>query len=160
MNRLLAALVLLAAMPVTAQAQVDVPTSPYAVFQMAERQGWTLRVTSNSGATVEGEVVALDQEAVDIGAQRIALADVARVDRGHRVGGGARYGMVAGAVLVATAFIVTTYVISDESDFDVSDTAPLAIAGFISGGILGGLLGSELDPGRTEWRLLWPAAAW
>jgi hypothetical protein len=161
MRRLiLPVIVALALAPTCVQAQLDSPTSPHAVLQLADRQDWLVRVTSSSGATIEGGVQELDADAVRLDGGRIALSDVARVDRGEQVGEGARTGAIAGGIIVATVFLVTAYAISDDSEFDVEDSGPLAVAGIVAGAILGGLIGADLDPARTEWQQLWPVGGW
>ena len=88
MNRPFAIVVAaLALLPSGAQAQLERPTTPSAVFQLADRQDWLLRVTSTSGAVVEGTVQSVSDDAVDLEGGRVAIASVARIERGDAVGG-------------------------------------------------------------------------
>lgn len=140
--------------PPAAAAQLDRPTSPHAVFEMAERQDWVLRVTAVDGSTVEGRVREVDEASVRLEGGRVQLADAARVERGERVGGGGRRGAILGAIGGGLAFAALLFTIPG----GVGDGALLIPAiGAGLGAVVGGLMGAAFDPSEMEWRTVWPA---
>lgn len=157
MTRLVAVLALFIAVPGSAAAQQPA-ASALSVFERAAGEEQLLRVTTSAGLSFEGRVRAVDAQAAQIDSVRVPLTDVVRIERGEAVGSGGRAGMLAGAVIVGTMFVVLSYTISDDPDFDVSTAGPIALAGVVTGAILGGLVGGELDPPRVDWREIWPVA--
>ena len=154
--RLIPAFAALALTPLVAAAQYQATPTPIEIFEMAERGDWLVRVELAGGDTVAGRVDEVGERDVRIDDRLLALGAIVRIERGQETGGGGRMGMIAGGILLGTAFVILSTTLAGDSEFDVAVTAPAAIAGIASGMILGGLLGSELDPARVEWRQLWP----
>lgn len=132
--------------------------SALAAFERSARDGDLVRVTTSAGLSFEGHVAEVGADAVLVDAARVPLVDVVRIERGDPSAGGARAGMLGGAVILGTLFVVVSYAVSDDPDFEVSAAGPIALAGIVAGGILGGLVGAELDPPRVDWREIWPVA--
>ena len=150
------ALVLLL-LPTALSAQIDVPTSPHAVFQMAERQDWVLRVTTGNGATVEGRVREVSADGVRLEGGRVRHGDVTRIERGERAGGGGVRGALIGGVVGGVAFSLLMFALPGEEIGDLALVGIPAIGAGL-GALIGGLIGAAIDPAETEWRAVWPAA--
>ena len=146
--------------PTGAVAQVAVPTSPYEVFRLADRQGWVLRVTAADGSHLDGRVREVGPETVRLERGRVRLAEVRLVERGERIGGGGRTGMWLGGAAGVGLLLLLLSQAPIENGEGSGAGALLAIGGaFGVGAVVGGLIGAGLDPGETEWRTIWPATA-
>lgn len=138
-----------------ARAQLDTRT-PNSVLERAKREDWVVRATQRDGQLIVGRVLGLSDVDVRLDSVHVSIEDIARIERSERVGEGGRTGMVAGAVILGTSFVVLSYYLFGEDGFDATGAGLMAAAGVVSGAILGGLIGGDLDPTREEWRHVWP----
>jgi hypothetical protein len=153
--------------PTPAQAQRDTPSSPLAVFELADRQDWLLRTTLEDGGVVSGRVRDIDGTVVRLEGGRFDVADVASVERGERTGGGGTTGAWVGAGAITAGLILLVLAggvppIGDGPDGILETVAALglAIASIAAiGAVVGGMIGAAMSPSETEWQPLWPADA-
>ena len=128
------------------------------VFDRAHRGNWNLRVQLVDSSKVEGRVPRLTLSAATIGRTPVPLDQVSAIDRRLRVGGGGlQVGFATG--LVTGAFFSALYAGLCEGDCGGGGTVPVLIAGFGTGFAMGAFFGSVVNPGRIEWRPVWPPAA-
>ena len=138
-----------------AAGQLDTPTSPLPVFELADRHDWVLRVALLSGEIVTGRVVELSTTQVRLDEATFAVRDVSAVQRAVHSGAGARNGAIIGAfTLGALAYFIVTNTSDDDGD---DETLLVTAAAAGAGAIIGALLGRWQDPAKTEWISLWPA---
>ncbi|HEX6589754.1 MAG TPA: hypothetical protein VF039_12080 [Longimicrobiales bacterium] len=151
----LLSLVCIALVPAEGRAQLDTPTSPLPVFQLAERHDWTLRVSLEDGSVVEGRVRQIDGDAIRLDDARFAAADVDAVDRRVRHRGAVLEGALAGGLALGAVAWLLFADGSDDDDVQWAASAA-ALGGAAIGALVGGLIGARVDPPANEWLPLWP----
>ena len=147
---------LLALLATPARAQLDTPTSPLPVFQLAERHDWMLRVLLDDGGIVQGRVREIAGDVIRLDGARFAAADVDAVARRVRHRGSALEGAIVGGVALGT---LTLWLLSDDSGDESVDWALTAavVGGAAVGAVIGGIAGARVDPAETDWLPVWPA---
>lgn len=156
MKPALLTVLLLALLPGAAGAQLDTPTSPLPVFQLAERHDWLLRVTLEDGGVVEGRVREITDDAVRLEDGAFAVANVDGVARRVRDRGGALEGALVGGLALGS--LGWWLFVDDGSETDDDWTPYLAAAGGAAiGAIVGAVIGARVDPSTSEWLPVWPA---
>lgn len=156
-RRLTAAVALLAmfASATPVRAQLDTPTSPLPVFEMADRQDWVLRTTLADGTVVTGRVRDIDGTSVRLEGGRFDVADVVTIDRGERSGRGGAAGLGVGAAIVGFGVLLVAALGLTPDDDDGLFLALVGLVGVAA--VIGGLLTAAMNPSETEWLPVWPA---
>ena len=141
--------------------QEPAPFSPLAVFQMAERQEWLVRVWSAGGGSVVGRVLEADGASVRLEGGVVRLSDVTLVERGEPKASGAIRGAVIGGALLGGLAALLLYVVPIDGAEDMDEGEVLAgvSAGAGLGAIIGGLLGAAISPAATDWAPIWPGSS-
>ena len=153
MSRITASICALVVVAGAAPLQAQSPTSPTAVFEMADRQDWLLRVELENGQVVEGRVRDIQPDEVRLEGGRFRTADVIVIERGRREGSGAMRGALIGAGVGVASMVLLLNAVPDAGD----DVGLIVAGGAFVGGVIGGVIGATFDPSETEWQPLWPA---
>jgi hypothetical protein len=128
------------------------------LLDRAHRNNWWVRVHLLDSSSVEGRVPRLVGGAASVGRNSVQLDQVAAIDRRLRVGGGARQVGIATGLLTG-AFLTAFYTGLCESGCRSSGALVAGLGGFGTGFALGAFFGSVINPGRIEWRPVWPPTA-
>jgi hypothetical protein len=147
---------LLVFLPATAHAQQA--DSVRQLFDRAHRGNWYLRVRLLDSTLVEGRVPRLSATAATVTRTVVPFDQVSVLERRFRVGGGGKQVGIATGLLTG-AFITALYTGLCEGDCGSGGAIGAAVGGFGTGFALGAFFGSVVNPGRIEWRPVWPPAA-
>ena len=142
-------------------AQLDTPTSPLPLFEMADRQDWVLRTTLADGHMVEGRVRDIDGTSIRLEGGRFDVADVASIDRAAHTSGAGSGGPGPGgvAVILGVLGLAAVHGLSADSDAHVNGIAIVLISIVAVAGVIGGLVAAVVNDTPTEWVPVWPAAS-
>lgn len=104
------------------------------------------------GGEIEGRVRGVDSDSARIDGTTIALADVTRIERRIRAGGGAAAGAIAGGAVGGLAFLPLAGLCQGDC---TSETIAIFAIGVGVGASLGAMIGGIAVPGDVTWELEW-----
>jgi hypothetical protein len=113
------------------------------VLSKAQSGNWFVRVT-DANATITGRVLTL-KDVTRVGETVIDPAEVTRIERRVRRGGGRMYGAAVGAVI----FGLLSYGLAGIDDYP-NDGGALVFGGLL-GALPGALIGAAVKPGAEDW---------
>ena len=155
-----AALLALFVPATAARAQLDTPTSPLPLFQMADRHDWVVRTTLADGSIVEGRVRDIDGTSIRLEGGRFDVADVTAVDRAARSGRDEDGGLGIGgaAVVLGVLLLAAAHGLTADSDADENGIALVLVSIVALVGVIGGLVAAVVNYSEAEWIPVWPAS--
>jgi len=122
------------------------------LFRSADTYAWHVRVTTTD-TVLEGRVTAASSASASIEGVDVHLADVDRIEREVRRGGGGTRGALIGSGAL-TALVGVAILSIPGGDADL--VAPVLIGAAGMGAVVGGLIGAVFDPSEADWESVWP----
>ena len=147
----------LLAAPIAAEAQEATVFPATGVLERGRQEHWVVRILLSEHRTRTGLITLLSADSVGVGTATVALDQIRRIERGHRV---ASSGFKVGAAIGAAAGLLFGFSIAGLSSgaAGASSGGGGTIAGLtIGGAIVGGLIGGTAARTSFRWEVLWSA---